>query len=34
VDGIAVISAILKASDPEQAAKSFKVIIHKYRPEA
>jgi len=34
VDGIAVISAILKASDPEQAAKSFKAIIHKYRPEA
>jgi thiamine-phosphate pyrophosphorylase len=34
VDGIAVISAILKASDPRQAAKSFKAIIHKYRPEA
>lgn len=34
VDGIAVISAILKASDPEHAAKSFKAIIHKYRPEA
>lgn len=33
VDGIAVISAILKASDPEQAAESFKAIIHKYRPE-
>jgi len=34
VDGIAVISAILKASDPRQAAKSFKAIIHKYSPEA
>jgi thiamine-phosphate pyrophosphorylase len=34
VDGIAVISAILKASDPKQAAESFKEIIHKYRPEA
>jgi thiamine-phosphate pyrophosphorylase len=34
VDGIAVISAILRASDPGQAAKSFKAIIHKYRPEA
>jgi thiamine-phosphate pyrophosphorylase len=34
VDGIAVISAILKASDPEQAAKSFKEIIQRYRPEA
>jgi thiamine-phosphate pyrophosphorylase len=34
VDGIAVISAILKASDPEQAAESFKAIIHKYIPEA
>jgi thiamine-phosphate pyrophosphorylase len=34
VDGIAVISAILKASDPRQAAESFKTIIHKYRPEA
>jgi len=33
VDGIAVISAILKASDPRQAAKSFKAIIHKYSPE-
>jgi len=31
-DGIAVISAILKAHDPEQAAKSFKEIIHKYKP--
>lgn len=30
-DGIAVISAILKTSDPEQAAKSFKDIILKYR---
>jgi thiamine-phosphate pyrophosphorylase len=34
VDGIAVISAILKASDPRQAAESFKTIIHTYRPEA
>jgi thiamine-phosphate pyrophosphorylase len=34
VDGIAVISAILKASDPRQAAESFKTIIYKYRPEA
>jgi thiamine-phosphate pyrophosphorylase len=34
VDGIAVISAIVKASDPRQAAESFKAIIHKYRPEA
>jgi thiamine-phosphate pyrophosphorylase len=34
VDGIAVISAILKASDPEQAAESFKAIIRKYIPEA
>lgn len=34
VDGIAVISAILKASDPRQAAESFKAIIQKYRPEA
>jgi thiamine-phosphate pyrophosphorylase len=34
VDGIAVISAILKASDPRQAAKSFKTIIHNYRPES
>ena len=33
VDGIAIISAILKASDPKQAAESFKAIIHKYRPE-
>lgn len=31
-DGIAVISAILKAPDPEQVAKSFKEIIRKYRP--
>jgi thiamine-phosphate pyrophosphorylase len=30
-DGIAVISAILKAKDPEQAAKSLKEIVHKYR---
>lgn len=30
-DGIAVISAILKAHDPEQVAKSFKEIIKKYR---
>ena len=34
VDGIAVISAILKAQDPEQIAKSFKDIIHKYRLKA
>jgi thiamine-phosphate pyrophosphorylase len=34
VDGIAVISAILKATDPRQAAESFKAIIHKYMPEA
>ena len=34
VDGIAVISSILKAQDPEQAAKSFKEIIHKHRPQA
>jgi thiamine-phosphate pyrophosphorylase len=33
VDGIAVISAILKASDPKQTAESFKVIIRKYIPE-
>lgn len=31
VDGIAVISSILKAPDPEQAAKSFKAIIRKYK---
>ena len=31
VDGIAVVSSILKAPDPEQAAKSFKAIIRKYR---
>lgn len=30
-DGIAVISAILEARDPEQAAKSFKEIICKFR---
>jgi thiamine-phosphate pyrophosphorylase len=30
-DGIAVISAVLKALDPEQAARSFKEIIRKYR---
>ena len=30
-DGIAVISAILKASDPEQAAKSFKNMIQEYK---
>jgi len=34
VDGIAVISAILNAHDPEQAAKSFKDIIYRYRPQA
>lgn len=34
VDGIAVISAILKASDPKQTAESFKAIIQKYIPEA
>jgi thiamine-phosphate pyrophosphorylase len=32
-DGIAVISAILKARDPEQAAKSFKSIILEYIPQ-
>jgi len=32
-DGIAIISAILKARDPEQAARSFKEIIHKYGPQ-
>ncbi|MFQ6065106.1 MAG: thiamine phosphate synthase [Candidatus Bathyarchaeia archaeon] len=32
-DGIAIISAILKAKDPEQAARSFKEVIHKYRPQ-
>ena len=31
VDGIAVISSILKAPDPKQAAKSFKAIIRKYK---
>ena len=31
VDGIAVVSSILKAPDPEQAAKSFKTIICRYR---
>jgi len=30
-DGIAVISAILKAPDPEQATRAFKEIIRKYR---
>ena len=30
-DGIAVISAILKAQDPEQIAKSFKKIILEYK---
>jgi len=30
-DGVAVISAILKATDPERAARSFKEIIRKYR---
>jgi len=30
-DGVAVISAILKADDPEQVARAFKEIIHKYR---
>jgi len=30
-DGVAVISAILKASDPEQTARSFKEIIRRYR---
>lgn len=30
-DGIAVISAILKAEDPEKAARSFKEIIRKHR---
>lgn len=30
-DGVAVISAILKASDPELAARSFKEIIRRYR---
>lgn len=31
-DGIAVMSAILKAQNPERAARSFKDIIHKYKP--
>jgi thiamine-phosphate pyrophosphorylase len=31
VDGIAVISSILKAQNPEKAAKSFKEIMNKYR---
>lgn len=31
VDGIAVVSSILKAPDPEQAAKSFKAIIRRYK---
>lgn len=30
-DGIAVISSILKAQNPEKAAKSFKVIMNKYK---
>ncbi len=30
VDGIAVTSGILKAKDPEQAARSFKEVIRKY----
>jgi thiamine-phosphate pyrophosphorylase len=30
-DGIAVISAVLRASDPEQIARSFKEIIRRYR---
>lgn len=34
VDGIAVISSILEAQNPQQAAKSFKDIIHRYRPQA
>ena len=34
VDGIAVVSSILKASDPEQAAKSFKSIIRRYRSQS
>jgi thiamine-phosphate pyrophosphorylase len=32
-DGIAIISAILKARDPEQATKSFKSIILEYIPQ-
>jgi len=32
-DGIAVISAILKAQDPEQAARSFKEIILRHKPQ-
>lgn len=32
-DGIAIISAILKARDPEQAARAFKDVIHKYGPQ-
>lgn len=31
VDGIAVISSILKAQNPEKTAKSFKEIINKYK---
>lgn len=31
IDGIAVISSILQAEDPQQAAKLFKTIIDKYR---
>jgi len=34
VNGVAVISSILKAHDPEQVAKSFKDIIHEYIPQA
>lgn len=34
VDGIAVISSILKAQDPEKTTKSFKDIIKKYRSHA
>lgn len=33
VDGIAVISSILQAKDPERAAKSFKDIIRGFRPQ-
>lgn len=32
-DGIAVISAILKAPDPEKAARSFKEILNKHKSE-
>jgi len=34
VDGIAVISAILKAQDPEQAARSFKDLIRRHCSQA